>query len=173
MNDAHDDRDRDESADRDPAGRSTSTGILHLGIDVGIGSLTDLLGAAGSRSGSRGGWQNVDEGRHRGRDETSAEPSYQPDEHVEVADEFLVDAHRTEEAFVVTAELPGVDESALDVGIDVPSNEFVLAVEGRVVERVALPWASTDAARVWFNNGVLEARFRPAEDGSGGTDAGA
>ena len=164
--------DRDDQPRRDGERGSAPSGVLNLGINVGIGSLTDLLGAAGSRSGGRRGWQNVDAGRRRGRDETSAEPSYEPDEHAEVADEFLIDTHRTEEEFVVTAELPGVDETELDVGIDVPSNEFVLAVEGRVVERIALPWASTDAARVWFNNGVLEARFRPAEDGGSGTDAG-
>lgn len=172
--DSHDESERDESPERGSEERSTNTGVVHLGINVGIGSLSDLLGGGlGERraSGSeRGRWQRIDASGRKGRDQSSRSSMDETDELVDVADEFLVDTHRTEEEFVVTAELPGVDESELDVGIDVSSNDLVIGVDGRSIERVELPWSSTDAAKVWFNNGILEARFKPGEEGESDAD---
>lgn len=183
-------RDPDDDRDRDAGGRPDGRqpgGIVHLGINVGVSPLGDLLGGlldvGTARSGREGEWQSVDEpnrrsGREPGRGDGSTgrgEPGRHDatfaDEPVDVADEFLVETHRGEEELVVTAELPGVEEEDLSVGIDVPSNDLVIAAEGRTIERVSLPWASTDAARVWFNNGVLEIRLRPAgEDETGDAD---
>ena len=175
--------DPDDDRDRDARGRPGDRppgGIVHLGIDVGVSSLDDLLGGlvdvGAVRGGQDGEWQWVDEPADR--DRIGSDPTDSPgrtdepfaDEPVDVADEFLVETHRADDQLIVTAELPGVGEDDLSVGIDVPSNELVIAAEGRTIERVSLPWASTDAARVWFNNGVLEVRLRPGGDGGGAGD---
>ena len=175
--------DPDDDTDRDAGGRSDGRqpgGIAHLGIDFGVSPLGDLLaglldvGAAGSgRAGDRQSVGGPDRRSQRepGRGDGSTErgePEHHDatfaDEPVEVADEFLVETHQGEGELVVTAELPGVAEEGLSVGIDVPSNDLVIAAESRTIERVSFPWPSTDAARVWFNNGVLEIRLGPAGD---------
>jgi HSP20 family molecular chaperone IbpA len=188
------DRDSDDERGRRDAGRADPPGVVRLDLNVGIQPLTDLLGGVlgASASSHRGEWQPVDDVGRRGdhadsqapgagrrardadrraddarsvdRDGRSDALDAPRDESVEVADDFLVETHRDGDEFVVTAELPGVDEEDLSVGIDVRSNDFVVAADGRTIDRVDLPWPTTDAARVWYNNGVLEARLRPADD---------
>lgn len=148
----------------DPTGRSS---IVHLGVDVGGQPLTNLLGGLldvkASTHRDRGDRQRVDDAASGNSHGQSGARVQDTDEPVEVADEYLVETHRTDDEFVVTAELPGVDEEDLSVGIDVPSNELVIAARGKPIDRVELPWPSTDAAKVWYNNGILEVRLRPVE----------
>lgn len=154
--------------------RTDPSSVVHLGVNVGIGSLADLLGGlldAGSTARrSEGEWQRVDETTHGDREGSPETTMPEPDGPVDVADEYLLDTYRDGDEFVVRAELPGVSEEDLSVGIDVHSDELVVAADGRTIDRVALPWSSTDAAKVWYNNGILEVRLRPAEDDGGAVD---
>lgn len=174
--DPNDDRDRDDDRERPDEGRTDRGSVVHLGVNLGIGSIADLLGGVLDRGNStrprKGRWQRVDDAAGSGREDSSREGSAdstipEPDGPVDVADEHLVDAHRDGDEFVVRAELPGVDEDDLSVGIDVSSDDLVIAADGQTIDRVGLPWSSTEAARVWYNNGILEVRLRPDEDGEG------
>lgn len=172
--DPHDDRDSDADPERPREARNDPSSLVHLGIDVGIGSLTDLLGgvlgARGASRRNRGEWQRVDETTRADADGTAGTDTSDTDEPIGVADEYLVDTHRADDEFVVRAELPGVSEEDLSVGIDVHADELVIAADGRTIDRIALPWSSTEAAKVWYNNGVLDVRLRPAEDEAGRDD---
>lgn len=177
MNDSDpndDDRDRDVDPERQPDTGSTPSSVVDLGINVGIGSLTDLLGSVidvrGAAPSDRGEWQVVDETEGTDPDATSSHSVPETTPAIDFEDEYLIDTHQTEDEFVVIAELPGVSEDDLSVGIDVRSNEFVIAADGRAIDRIPLPWSSTDAAKVLFNNGILEARLRPAGNAEDGED---
>lgn len=177
-----DDRDRDGRPNRRRDARSDQSSIVHLGINVGVQPLTDLLGGVLDVSGTtdrargepgrddrRSPENRAGQGPSTGTGVGESGTDFEEGEADVVADDYLVDTHRTEDEFVVTAELPGVDEEDLSVGIDVTSNDLVIAVDGRTIDRVDLPWSSTDAAKVWFNNGILEVRLQPA-DGSDAPD---
>lgn len=145
------DKDRDDQHDSN--GRNGRTGLVDLHLNVGFQSITDLLDgldAAGDRS----------------------DPSPAPSAGSEAAGregmDYVVETTRFEDEFVVTADLPGTDESDVNVSIDLGTNELVIATDGGVVERVPLPWAPTEATKVWFNNGVLEVRLVPTESGGDG-----
>ena len=75
----------------------------------------------------------------------------------------LVETRFEGDTFVVNADLPGATTEDLSVGINARTNALVIARSGTVCERVALPWRSPEATRVWLNNGVLEVRLRPRE----------
>lgn len=77
--------------------------------------------------------------------------------------EYLLDTRFDGEEFVVTADIPGTSRDDLTVGIDPDTTEFVIKRDGTELERIATPWESVEPVRVLFNNGVLEARFRPGE----------
>lgn len=169
-----DDRDRDVDSERRSGAGSTPSNVVDLDINVGIGPLTKLLGGvidvSTASPSDRGEWQVVDESEGADRDASSHRSFPDTEPAIDFEDEYLVDTHRTDDEFVVTAELPGVSEDDLSVGIDVRSNEFVIAADGRSIERIALPWSSTVAAKVLFNNGVLEVRLKPADDDEGEAD---
>lgn len=162
-----DDTDGDEETPdprRPPGRRPSRSGIVNLGINVGLQSVTDLLDSLGvggvshrpqGEPESRGGRERAERDAWPPDSESDQDAATQPPE------DYLVDTHRTTDEFVVTAELPGVSGEDLDIGIDVQSNDLVIAVEGQAIERIPLPWSSTNAAKVWFNNGVLEVRLEP------------
>ncbi|QLG63941.1 Hsp20/alpha crystallin family protein [Halorarum salinum] len=75
----------------------------------------------------------------------------------------MFDARFDDDEFVVTADVPGTSKDDLSIGIDPKTNDLVIGKNGTVLERVSLPWQSPEATRVWFNNGVLEVRVRPAD----------
>ncbi|WP_246308116.1 Hsp20/alpha crystallin family protein [Halorarum salinum] len=79
------------------------------------------------------------------------------------SDGCLFDARFDDDEFVVTADVPGTSKDDLSIGIDPKTNDLVIGKNGTVLERVSLPWQSPEATRVWFNNGVLEVRVRPAD----------
>ncbi|WP_192498415.1 gas vesicle protein GvpH [Halorussus halophilus] len=72
---------------------------------------------------------------------------------------YHVTARREDDVFVVTADLPGVEEDELTVGFDDERETLVVAVEGRVVERVTVPWSDPTAEQSTLRNGVLEVRL--------------
>lgn len=77
--------------------------------------------------------------------------------------ECLIDTRWTDDEFVVTADVPGAGIEDVSVGIDPRTNELVINRDDAVVGRVDLPYESPEATQVWFNNGVLEVRIRPAD----------
>lgn len=79
-------------------------------------------------------------------------------------DDYHVDVrHDDEGRLVVVADLPGVDHEDLTVGLDEDSDELVVGVEDRAVERLPLPWPVADVEGR-FNHGVLELRITATED---------
>ena len=155
--------DPDERDDSDSRGSEVDDRAAGIRLEVGLRSLTDLLGdlvevaASGSpppperHSGRSTVDENVRDRRRRTRvgDTTS--------------EEHLVETHFDDDEFVVTADIPGATKDDLSVGIDRTTNELVIAKDGTVRERVDLPWPSPEATRVWFNNGILEIRLRESD----------
>lgn len=153
---------RDDDGDDAPADRDMDrTGIVDLSINVGLQSISDLIGEAlGGGTGRR---------REQG-DHVRSGVGVRPSEKRRSGDgsvgststDYKVDSQRTDDQFIVTADLPGVNESDVDVGVDLRTNELVIEVEGQTIDRVSLPWPAADAAKVWFNNGILEVRVVPS-----------
>ena len=81
------------------------------------------------------------------------------------ADEYHFSARYDEGAdeVVIAGDLPGVDPDDVGVRFDDDSDELVVGVRGRPVERVRLPWPVADVES-GFRNGVLQLRIRPDAD---------
>ncbi|MFP8955627.1 Hsp20/alpha crystallin family protein [Natrialbaceae archaeon A-CW3] len=77
---------------------------------------------------------------------------------------YLIDTRFDDDEFLVTADIPGASKDDLSVGINPTTNQLVISKEGTVIDRVDLPWESSETTVVWFNNGVLEVRLRSSED---------
>lgn len=104
--------------------------------------------------------RDPDEGRPPGRRPSGTRPS-SPAREAPNADRYNLTTRRHGDELLVTADVAGVDPDDVTVGLD--DDVLVVAVEGRPLERVDLPWdESTTEARV--NNGVLTVRARPADD---------
>jgi HSP20 family molecular chaperone IbpA len=88
-----------------------------------------------------------------GRSEPDGRPDV--DHHVDVR-------HDDDGRLVVVADMPGVEHEELTVGLDEASNELVVGVENRAIERLPLPWP-VDDVEGRFNHGVLELRITAAE----------
>lgn len=73
--------------------------------------------------------------------------------------------HADDGRLVVVADLPGVAHDDLRVGLDEETNELVVGVDDRAVERLPLPWP-VDDVEGRFNHGVLELRITATEDAS-------
>ncbi|WP_254542771.1 gas vesicle protein GvpH [Halomarina pelagica] len=147
---------RDESRPRE-----RETGFR---LEIGLGPITDLLGGLVDVDVSR-----LEEGERRHpaergeRHGVSRRPSSPADEAEPAASgDYHVQTYRSEGELTVVADLPGVDEDDLLVGLDERSNDLVVAVHDRVVERISLPWSDVVVPRVRFNNGVLDVCIRPA-----------
>lgn len=80
-------------------------------------------------------------------------------------DECLVDVRYEDgsDELLVVADVPDVTVGDLTVGIKEETNELVIGLEDRPLERVTLPWP-VDGADAQYHHGVLELRFAPAEE---------
>lgn len=161
--------DRDDERPRDRTRREDDRGF-GFGIGAGIRALRDLLENSVDRRGSRS-WHPDRRSRRRKRyvPERSGEREAggrTRTKRIRVTgpDVAPIDTRRADGAFVVTADVVGIDPGDLSVCVDHGADDLVLAEDGRVVERVDLPWRSVDATDVRLNNGVLEVRLRPSED---------
>ena len=143
-------------ASRPSTGLPSLTGLLGSLLDVSVRTSRPSSASRLGRSPSRPGI-----GRHR----RSGGPNQERRTRVRTSesDDHLVETRFDGDTFVVNADLPGATTEDLSVGIDERTNALVIAREGAVRERVALPWSSPEATRVWLNNGVLEVRLRPQE----------
>lgn len=110
----------------------------------GLGGESGLSDRAGRPSGSPAA------GRGGGGDRSGGRRSAREDYHVST---------RTyENEVVLTADISGADPDDVTVGFD--DATLVVAVAGRAVERVHIPWASSSANAV-VRNGVLTVRVEP------------
>lgn len=81
-------------------------------------------------------------------------------EGVHAAADYLVETQFQGDEFVVVADLLGASIDDVSAGVHPDRAELVVKRGDESVVRVALPWESTSPTRAWFNNGVLEIRFR-------------
>lgn len=162
--------DRSESVDPDDD-RFTEL-RLEVGLQPVTGLLDSLLGLGASTGspvpGESVDWTTVDDradgdaGDEGLRDDSSGPSQSRRVE--EIADgEYLLDTRYDGDEFVVTMDIPGATEEDLTVGLDRESNRLVIQKDDTELERIELPWNDVEPGRVLFNNGVLEARMRPAE----------
>lgn len=99
-----------------------------------------------------------------GSDASSITGRSAPDDRMD--EDYHVDVrHDDDGQLVVVADMPGVEHDDLRVGLDEASNELVVGVDDRPVERLSLPWP-VDDVEGRFNHGVLELRITATEDAS-------
>lgn len=67
-----------------------------------------------------------------------------------------------DDELLVVADLPDVSADQLNAGIDTDTNELVIEVDERPVDRLELPWPVEDVDGR-FRHGILELRFTPAD----------
>lgn len=122
--------------------------------DIGF---SGRLGRPSSGPGSSG-----DSDSATGSDPSSISDRSAPGDRVD--EDYHVDVrHDADGRLVVVADMPGVDHEDLTVGLDEESNELVVGVDERAIERMPLPWPVEDVEGR-FNHGVLELRITAAED---------
>lgn len=168
--DAHDGADGDAQDSGDGEAHEGDDQLREFHVEVGLRPLSGLLNSLfefGVRSGSvptgdRADRSTIDERLEDRRRGDAPDEERSPGAGAAADDEHLVDTRHEGDEFVVTADIPGASRDDLTVGIDPRTNELVVKRDGDELDRVAMPWESVDPERVIFNNGVLEARFRPA-----------
>lgn len=79
-------------------------------------------------------------------------------------DGYRVDVRYDEDddELLVVADLPDVSADELNAGIDTTTDELVIQVDDRTVDRLELPWTVEDVESR-FRHGILELRFTPTE----------
>ena len=103
-------------------------------------------------------------GSDSGSDANTISGRSAPDDRMDV--DYHVDVrHDDDGRLVVVADMPGVDPDDLRVGLDEESNELVVGIDDRPIERLPLPWPVDDVV-ARFNHGVLELRITATEDAS-------
>ncbi|THE63541.1 Hsp20/alpha crystallin family protein [Salinadaptatus halalkaliphilus] len=129
-----------------------------LEFDVSIRSIADALEESADRERSRRDTDATGRGRERQKRRRRG-PT--------VSNHHLSARHRDDE-LLVTADVAGADPDAVTVGFS--DSTLVVAVAGRELERVEVPWtARTAEARL--RNGVLTVRVEPDDrDGEGTID---
>lgn len=165
-----------DGPDRDSS-RDEFTGIR---LDIGLTSVTDLVNSLLDADVSR---PTQDHPRRRPdgpgkvgrkRDEPPPSPGDAggasdeegtPSETVQT-DTYHVRTYEGDGELTVVADLPGVNEEDLSVGLT-KGDDLLVAVDGTPVDRITLPWDPMVITKVWFNNGVLEVVVRPIDGGSG------
>jgi HSP20 family molecular chaperone IbpA len=175
-----DERDEDE---REPSNSTTHNDSRRRGsgvrLEIGLRPVTDLLkglvDADVSNPPPEPGDGRDDEHRHR----TNREPTPRWSKPIKVrrkraraesdaprheSDSYYVTTHRSDDGVTIVADLPGVDEDDLSIGLAKDSNAFVIAVRGTVVRSVSLPWNRAAVSRARFNNAVLDVRLHPLDD---------
>lgn len=168
--------DRDDGANgRDaPGGGGSRVGGRGPGLNAGVGlglfsgllgKLLDLNSHGSHGSPMTPGHRQTPGFRRRRRqntDDTSSAERTEGDGRSESAD-YRFDTRLEDGEFVVAADIPGATKDDLSVGIRRRTNVLVVSLEGTVLERIDIPWASPEATRVWLNNGVLVVRLQPRE----------
>lgn len=161
-----DDTRDDERRERD---RSGFEGAFRLGVGAGIRAVRDLLDASNARNGGRSARDDRRTRRKRfapGRSRNEERSGRTRTKRIRVSGpDCLTDTRREDGTFVVTADVVGTDPADLSVCIDHGANDLLIREDGRILERVALPWRSVAAREGSLNNGVLEVRLHPGEDG--------
>lgn len=163
----------DDDSERPGRPLPTPSNVVDLGTHVGAEPSTGLPPTGPDTSQppphERDEWEIVDETGCGSPGDSRRQPRASGPRAPEVG-EYAARTYRSGDALAVVAELSGVSEEALSIGINVRSNQLVVSVEGRTVDRVPLPWPSTVVTGVRFEDGVLEARLEPDEDGGFGAD---
>ncbi|WP_458207054.1 gas vesicle protein GvpH [Haladaptatus sp. NG-SE-30] len=75
-------------------------------------------------------------------------------------DEYHVHTYRSEDELRVVADLPGVGEDELFVGIDRELPALIVVVNETIVDHVSLPENAVDIREATLKNGVLFVRIR-------------
>ena len=177
--------DNDEDRDSDRSNDDGRTGPFGLDIGAHIGTLLDAIEESRKRAGrgdrkrdrygpprrpgdtrdiairsnfSIGTLGSDDDGRsddRRDGDDRSRTKRVRVD-----TDDYLTATRWEDDAFVVTADLPGVEQSELSVGTTPDRERIVIRVDGEVIDRVPLPEPrpTLDAIEARYNNHVLEIR---------------
>lgn len=168
----------DDDDERPPADASDRDGFTGIRLDVGLTAVTDLVDSLLDADVSR---PTQDQPRRRpdgpgkvgrkrddhvspARDADAAPDAGESTEESVDTDEFHVRTDESDDALTVVADLPGISEDDLSVGLAGDGDALVVAVHDQVVDRVSLPWDPVAVTRVWFNNGVLEVVVRPVAD---------
>ncbi|MBZ6494047.1 Hsp20/alpha crystallin family protein [Natrinema longum] len=88
--------------------------------------------------------------------------------------DHTVSTRRYDDELVVTADVAGADPDDVTVGFD--ESMLVIAVEGRELDRIEIPWRE-NSSEAMMKNGVLTVRVRPgtaeSEDGDETAETGA
>jgi HSP20 family molecular chaperone IbpA len=75
-------------------------------------------------------------------------------------DTYATSVREVDDEISVVADLAGVDPDTLSAGVNSHTAELVIATNGNVIERVALPHGTVTIADTWYNNGILELSLR-------------
>lgn len=148
-------------ADDRPRGLGLEAGVQHLSDQLGWLFETSVTGSPPPSA------ETVAETApdERSRDERQREASSQGPRPKRVrrtrAETYLLETRFEGDAFVVIADIPGASQEDLSVGISHSTYKLVIKKDGKVLERVPLPWESVEVTRVWYNNGILDVRLRP------------
>lgn len=162
--------DSDEFDENEPDDRSIDG--LGLGLGAGLRALRDILIALeegdrtiGSGTIERGG-TTIDYGytADSAADERPIrEPRTQRSRKKRrLSNEIPTDVSRDDDVIVVTADLRGVDLE--DVSIGTSRGELVLAVDGRLVERIPIELSNATATETSVNNDILVVRLETGGD---------
>jgi HSP20 family molecular chaperone IbpA len=76
------------------------------------------------------------------------------------ATEYATSVREVDDEISVVMDLAGVDPETLSAGVNSHTAELVIATNGDVIERVALPHGMLTIANTWYNNGILELSLR-------------
>ncbi|GAA0253987.1 gas vesicle protein GvpH [Haladaptatus pallidirubidus] len=142
-----------------------------FGLGFGLQPLTDLLGSlieinvrdlpppesATDRTTSN------EQNRKQHRIEANRRRKHSYLKRTSTAKRCRIDARITDDVLLVVADLLGVTEDELSVGIGRSANKLLICREKGVVGQVELPWESPEVTHARFNNGVLEMHVRPEE----------
>ncbi|WP_227378519.1 gas vesicle protein GvpH [Haladaptatus halobius] len=104
-----------------------------------------------------------EQNRKQHRTEADRRRKHSYPERTSAAKQCRIDARITDDELLIVADLPGVTEDDLSVGIERSTNKLVIGRGEVVVGRVELPWESSKVTHAQFNNGVLEMHVRPEE----------
>lgn len=164
--------DTNDRGNHGPDGPRTDDQSRGIHVDVGLGIfsglLDDLLDAADRSAGGTPmspGHRRTPGARKRRQESVEATSDQKRTDRgrTSQSDDHLIETRIDDDEFIVTADIPGATRDDLSVGIRPRTNALQIARDGTVLRRIDIPWASPEATRVWFNNGVLEVRLQPSD----------
>ena len=141
-------------------------------LEAGLRPLSDLLGSLVEVEAREVPppeetveWQDVEySDEERRHDESETERKRTKRVRKSSAEQCLIDTRFDDDEFVVNADIPGASKDDVSVGMNPSTDQLVISRGASVVGRVDLPWESTEATNVWFNNGVLEVRLQSSAE---------